>query len=377
MVTKFRVLRDEQPEIFAGKRVLLRLDLNLPLSGETVAADFRLRRTLPTLEFLKKSAAQILVLSHLSDPAATLRPIVAHLNKFMPAAFVSSPVEAGRVLARAPAASITVLENLRRDPGEEENSAELAKRLAQLGEIFVNDAFSASHRQHASIVSLPSLLPSYAGLLFEEEVKNLSRLFAPVQPFVVVLGGLKFSTKLPLIEKFLPIAEQIFIGGALAHSFFKELGYEIGRSVVDENTPIIRPLLENKKIVLPEDVLVESDCRQITIKNVRQTLPTDKIIDCGQEFLQRIGAAAARAQTLLWNGPLGTFESGLAPGTEKLAELISQSNTFSVVGGGDTVAAVSGLGLLDKFSFVSTAGGAMLDFLATGTLPGIEALQGR
>jgi len=358
MITKFRVLRDEKPEIFAGKRVLLRLDLNLPLKDGLVADDYRLRRSLPTLDFLRRAGAKIIALSHLSDVNASLKPIAEYLNsKFMP--------------------GIEVLENLRRDPGEEKNSAELAKRLAQLGEVFVNDAFSTSHRKHASIVSLPSLLPSYAGLLFEEEVKNLSRLFEAAHPFVVVLGGLKFSTKLPLVQRFLEIADQIFIGGALAHSFFKELGYEIGRSAIDENTQVVRPLLENKKIILPEDVLVENGQRQISVKNVRRVLVEDKIVDCGPEFLKKIEAAVGLAKTLLWNGPLGNFEAGFAQGTEKLAELISHSSAFSVVGGGDTIAAISRLNLFEKFGFVSTGGGAMLDFLATGTLPGIEALSSR
>ncbi len=342
MISQFKTLRDNEAGVFVGKRVLLRLDLNLPLKDGLVVDDYRLRRSLPTLNFLRRAGAKIIILSHLSDSNVSLKPIAEYLNsKFMP--------------------GVEVLENLRRDPGEEKNDAEFAGRLARLGDIFINDAFSVSHREHASIVSLPKLLPSYAGLLFEEEIKNLSRLLAPQRPFIVVLGGIKFSTKISSINKFLESADKIFIGGALANSFLKARGQDVGESIVDEDLELLKLFLNHPKIILPNKV-VRAD---------------NKIVDIAPESFAVIADELANARIILWNGPMGNFENNFIEGTKKLAELITSSKAFSVIGGGDTVAALSKLNLLEKFGFVSTGGGAMLEFLARGTLPGIEALARR
>lgn len=362
-------VNDTAPEYWQGKTVLLRLDLNVPLANGVVADDYRIVRAWPTAQRLLERGAKLILLSH-ADKGQSLAPVAAYLQKLTPITFVSTIAELS-----ATQAPVKLLENLRLlGPGEEANDLVFAQELARCGEAFVNEAFSVSHREHASVVTLPKLLPSYPGLLFQEEISHLSKLFTPELPLIVILGGAKFSTKLPLVEKFVSLADKMFVGGALAHPFFQHRGWELGKSLMDDAEKVPGIVLDSHKIVLPTQVVV-STAQGKVVKAPEQVTSTDTIIDAGPAALAQLEELVATAKTVLWNGPLGNFELGFREGTESLAKLLaSHTGVYSVVGGGDTLAAIKILNLLERFSFVSTGGGAMLDFLSAGTLPGIEAL---
>ncbi len=356
-----------------GRRVLIRLDLNEPIENGKVVNDFRIRRIIPTLQFLVEGGAKVVVVSHREGKEDSLKPIALYLNKFIKVGFV--PDVCGSVASDSikmmADGSIIILENLRKEKGEEKNDLNFAKKLAKFADVYINEAFSVSHRKHASIISLPKLLPSYAGFLFAEEVMSLSRMFKPKQPLLMIMGGAKSETKLPLIKKYLPKASSIFIGGALANSFLKEDGYEIGKSLADKNTKALSPLLKNKKIFLPVDVVV----RNGEVKWIDEVLKSECIVDNGPESIFILENMIGKTKTVIVNGPLGVYQDGFGDGTEKLLKILAKSNCDVVVGGGDTVALVSKLKLEKKFSFVSTGGGAMLDFLVNETLPGIKVLS--
>jgi phosphoglycerate kinase len=319
----------------AGKRVLVRVDWNVPIENGQVVDDFRIKKSLATIEFLQKGGAKVILCTHLEPEDSG----VEALQKFVPQ-------------------GAELLLNLRNDPREKGNDESFAKELASKADIFVNEAFSASHRAHASIVSVPKFMPSFAGFQFEEEVKNLSKAFEPKHPFFFVLGGAKFETKLPLLKKFIESADKVFVGGALANDFFKSRGMDVGSSLVSNQDFGLRDFLSTGKIMIPRDT----------------TLSGDRIVDAGPETMEDLIDKVSEAKMILWNGPLGEYEKGHKRYTLELARMISESNAETIVGGADTLAAIKELGLFDKFSFVSTGGGAMLDFLANGTLPGIEAL---
>lgn len=298
----------------SGKRVLMRVDWNVPVEGDTVLDDFRIEQSLPTIEFLKNAGSKVVLMTHLEPEERSVEP----LRRYLPE-------------------GVEILENLRKNPGEKSNSEEFAKELVTGFDIYVNEAFSVSHREHASIVGVPKFLPSFVGLKFAQEVEELSKVFTPEHPFVFILGGAKFETKLPLVEKFLNIADRIFIGGAMAKH-----AAELAVS-----------------------------------KNPKVTLPLGDItaLDANEENINLIGTLMKDAKFVVWNGPLGAYERGYTQGTLSLAKLIADSSATSILGGADTLAAIKELNIADKFSFVSTGGGAMLDFLANGTLPGIEAIS--
>jgi phosphoglycerate kinase len=238
----------------------------------------------------------------------------------------------------------------------------------------VNEAFPVSHREDASIILLPKILPAYAGLQLEEEVKNLSHAFEkPKRPFLFILGGAKFSTKMPLIEKYLELADHVFVGGALADDFLKAEGDEVGKSLVDDADYDLGKTLKNKKLILPIDVLVRSGDKFIN-KKANEVKKNETILDIGKETVENLLPLIAKAKLILWNGPLGKYEDHGAEATKEILKLVAASSAESIIGGGDTVALISELKIEDKFSFVSTGGGATLDFLANGTLPGIKAL---
>jgi phosphoglycerate kinase len=266
-----------------------------------------------------------------------------------------------------------LLENLRFDDGEKKNDPKFAQALASLGDIYVNDAFSVCHRSHASVVGVPKLMPSYAGFQLEKEVANLSKAFSPSHPFLFILGGAKFETKLPLIEKFIEIADHVFVGGALATDFFKIKGYEIGTSLVSEGDFGLEKYVNNPKLLIPIDVKTKDG----EIKMADALSKTDAIMDCGPGTIDSLSDKVKNAKLILWNGPLGVYEQGYKDSTLSLARLIANNHdrgVESLVGGGDTIAAIAENNDEGRFSFVSTGGGAMLDFLAKGTLPGIEVL---
>jgi phosphoglycerate kinase len=330
-----------------GKRILVRVDWNVPIENGVVVDDFRIQKSLATIEYLIKSGAKVTLISHMDPDDASLKPVYEYAKNVLP------------TLTFIEQSDLVLLENLRMDKGEKENSRDFAVKLASGADIYVNEAFSASHREHASIVGLPKLLPAYAGVQFTEEVKNLSNAFYPKHPFLFILGGAKFDTKLPLMDKFLHIADDTFVGGALANNFFKEMGQDVGTSLVSEGEFNLKEKFEGGRIILPID----------------KTLNGTRIVDAGPKTIENLKNKINSAKFILWNGPLGEFEKGFKDSTLELAKLVADSNAETIVGGGDTLSAIKELGLFDKFSFVSTGGGAMLDFLATGTLPGVEALK--
>jgi len=371
---EFRKIEDEKN--LRAKRVLLRLDLNVPIVAGDVRDDFRIQRSLATIRFLRGAGAKVIIISHLeSTETNSLGRIAVYLQKFIELkAFVSDIEDAKAVVATMEEGDIIMLENLRLHAGEKENSPLFATKLAALADIYVNDAFAVCHREHASVVSVPRLIPSFAGLLLTQEIEQLSKAFSPEHPFLFVLGGAKFDTKLPLIEKFLNIADYVFIGGALANDIFKEKGYEVGRSMVSKSHGNLNHIESNPKLIIPTDVVVTNfEAREV--KGADALGPEDKILDAGPKTLGGLSDILSDVQFVLWNGPLGDYEHGFGEGTEGLAKALIERGVPTIIGGGDTIGAVSKLGLLDKFSFVSTGGGAMLQFLADGTLPGIEALR--
>ena len=344
--------------------ILVRAALNVPVENGMVVNDYRLRRALPTIRFLAERGAKVVLISHIGEKGTeTLAPVAEAMGNMIPnVSFFPETIG-----ARARAAirdlspgSILVLENLRRDRGELMNDRSFTKELAALGDVFVQDSFDTCHRVHASIVGVPEMLPSYAGLLLEDEVRELSQALVPKHPALAVIGGMKFSTKEAVLAKLLPRYDHVFVGGALANDFLKASGQDVEKSLVsdiDEST--LKKFLANPKIVLPVDSVIKNGV----------------ILDHGPGTAALLADLAQKAKTIIWNGPLGNYENGFCDATDAFALSVANSNARSIVGGGDTIAAIEGLGLLPHFSFVSTGGGAMLDFLAYGTLPGIKALH--
>lgn len=341
-----------------GKRVFSAIDLNVPIQDGKVVNDYRLTRSKKTLDFLEENGARTILVSHRTDKNESLAPVYEYLNRYNSIAFAKTIEEAKSALEKAEDGSFVLLENIRQFVGEEENDKVFAKKLAGLADMYVNEAFSSSHRTHASIVGVPKFLPHYAGFLFEEEVLNLSKVFSPAHPFLFILGGAKTETKLPLLKKFLDSADTVFVGGVLANDVFKARGGQVGSSCVSA-TAFPSALLHHQKLRVPTDVVRSGD----------------RIVDAGEKSVADIRASTRGAKLVVWNGPLGEYEHGFTAGTEGVARALAESSAETIVGGGDTLAVIARLGILEKFSFVSTGGGAMLEFLATGTLPGVEALR--
>jgi len=345
-----------------GKTVLLRVDFNVPVKDNKVEDDFRIKKSLLTINFLlKKGAEKIIIIMHLGkDGTKSIDPVIKHFFK----------------ISKCSKSKIEFLGNIRKFPGEMTNDPVLAKKLAKLGDIYVNDAFSVSHRAQASVVGIPKYLPSYAGFQLEEEVKNLSKVFKkPKHPFLFILGGAKFSTKMPLIKKYIKLADYLFVGGALLNDFLKAKGYEVGQSLVDGKSYGIEKILKNKKLIIPEYVLVKDVSGKFIQKNVRDVLKDDVILDIGSESTKLLLPIIKKSKLILWNGPLGKYEDGGGGATKEVLKMVASSKAESIIGGGDTVTLISEMKMEKKFSFISTGGGATLDFLANGTLPGIKALK--
>lgn len=360
----------------SGRRVFLRADLNVPVNSSSVRDNFRIQRSLSTIELLRGEGACVIVGSHLGRDGASMRPVADELRKFIPASFVPEVVgpHAAQAMSVMRPGETIILENLRRDPREEANDPTFVDALALGIDYYVNDAFAASHRTHASIVGLPHRLPHCAGLLFLDEVANLSGALHPKGRSLAILGGAKFETKVPLIEKLLGVYETVVVVGALANDFFKLRGYDVGTSLVSSfPREHFDKLATHKNLMLPTDVTVAS-ATGTAVKDPGAVTGAEKIVDVGTETSARLAQLVTEADYVLWNGPLGYYEDGYTRETDALALAIAGSKTRSVVGGGDTVAAIAHLNLEDKFDFLSTAGGAMLEFLLKGTLPGIEAL---
>ena len=398
LMVKFRTLDNLDVR---GKTVLLRADLNVPVKDGEVTDATRIERLVPTIEALIGSGAKIVVMSHFGrpkgkpDPTYSLRPLVAPLEKAIGGrhiAFATDCVgeEAKRVVSRLCPGDVALLENLRFHKGEEDNSPDFANALAELGDVYVDDAFSAAHRAHASIDALARLLPAAAGKLMEAELDALTAAFeSPTRPVLALVGGAKVSTKLDLLRFIIGKVDVLGIGGAMANTLLLAQGKEVGRSLCErEMTDTARQLLalarERKcRIILPEDAVVAGELApEVTTRTVSiDAVPADAmILDIGPKTVSHIDDALDEARTLVWNGPLGAFETppfdeGTNAVGKRVAELTRAGQLLSVAGGGDTVAALAAAGLAEELSYVSTAGGAFLEWLEGRELPGVAALS--
>lgn len=364
-------------ENLKGKKVLLRVDYNVPVVDGKVLDDFRIKASLKSIKYLVKKGAIVILLSHI-DHKQTLAPVARILKKHIKnLQFIENSIFSNQIdvlLSSLKNGDVVLLENLRREDGEEKNSPSFARALSRMGEVYVNDAFSVSHRAHASIVGLPKLLPHFVGLQMLDEIKHLSLAFEAQHPFLFILGGAKFSTKLPLVKKFLKQADNVFVGGALANDFFKIQGHEVGTSLVEAGNFEIKNLFKAKNLMIPKDVEVTYG-KSHAFVSVDKVKPNECIVDIGPDTFSILEDLIMKAKFIVWNGPLGKYENGFGTSTERLLKVISKSKAFSILGGGDTVAIISKLKLQDKFGFVSTGGGATIEYLSTSTLTGIKALK--
>lgn len=393
-----RRLRDlEVPEL-RGKRALVRVDYNVPLDDQgEVVDDTRIRASLPTLRYLLERGARPVLLSHLGrpggapDPSLSLAPVARALERILGEAVrlagpadTDDAVEASR---EGPPGTVLLAENVRFLPGETSNDPDLARRMARLGDLYVNDAFGACHRAHASTAGLPRFLrPAVAGLLVERELEALDAVReAPDRPLVVLFGGAKIGDKIPLLEDFLDRADRVLVGGAMANTFLKAAGEEVGASLVEEDAlEGAGRLLERggETLALPTDLVVAPDeeageaARAVASDDVP---PDEMALDIGPATREAYAGAIAEARTVFWNGPMGYFErEPFDAGTVAVARAVAKASlggAFTVVGGGDSAAAVRRAGVADRISHVSTGGGAALEYLARGTLPALEALE--
>ncbi|MFT5179780.1 MAG: phosphoglycerate kinase [Candidatus Paceibacteria bacterium] len=371
----YKVITDLQN--ISSKRVLLRLDLNVPIR-EKVEDHLRLTKALEMINYLRIQGAKIIVISHIGrDKDETLKPLVSFFEKYFPVKFAPN-IFSEQVKIDVESlqnGDVLILENLRGLEGEKNNDDGLARYLASLADIYVNEAFSVSHRKHASIVGVPKYIESYAGIQFDKEVKNLSRVFHPDRPFVVAIGGAKFETKIPLVKKFFYHADKLLVIGALANDIYRYRGYKTDSSMVSE-VPLddIGDISESDKVIVPENVLVLKG-RITKNKKASDVSSDEKIVDAGRGTTKAMKKIINEAKMIIWNGPFGMYEQGFTSQTKKFANLLAKSGAVTMVGGGDTLASLKEEKIEDKFTFVSTAGGAMLEFMEKETLVGITALQ--
>jgi phosphoglycerate kinase len=384
-------------EVREGQPVLMRSDLNVPLEDGRVADDSRIRAALPGIEEVRGGGAKLVLCSHLGrptipDPATSLEPVSERLSELLGTRVYQAPDVVGpevrRGAYRLEPGEVLVLENLRWEPGETKNDPKLAEELAEFGELFVNDAFGVAHRAHASTVGVASYLPAVAGPLMEREVTILEGIVRdPARPFVVVLGGAKVTDKIGLIERFLEVADALLIGGAMCFSFFRAQELPTGKSLVEvEGVALAERALELAKdsrchLLLPTDIVAgdrfDEGAERRELPGVE--VPDDWIgLDIGPGTAEAYASEIRPAGTVFWNGPMGAFElEAFAAGTRRVAEAVAEAPGQTVVGGGDSAAALARFGLADKITHLSTGGGAALELLEGKELPGVEALDDR
>jgi phosphoglycerate kinase len=385
-----KTIRDIQVE---GKRVLVRVDFNVPLAEGKVADDTRIRAALPTIHYLIEHGAKVILMSHLGRPKGKvvdglrLNSVAERLSELLgrPVSKLDDCVgpEVEAAVAKMRPGDIILLENTRFHPEERSNDPTFARKLAALGDIFVNDAFGAAHRAHASTVGVAEVLPAVAGFLMEKELTFLGQaLTAPEHPFVAILGGAKISDKIGVIDNLLTKVNALLIGGGMANTFLKAQGHDIGQSLVeDESLDVAREMLDRagEKLVLPVDVVVadrfdaEANSKIVSVSQVPETW---RILDIGPETVDLFKQRLAGARTVVWNGPMGVFEfPRFAEGTFAIARFLADLEATTIIGGGDSVAAVEQAGLADKMTHISTGGGAALEFLEGKELPGVAVLE--
>ena len=387
------------PELTAkdveNKTCLVRVDFNSCFENGKIRDDFRIKKAMPLIRWLLENNARIVLMTHIEGNDGSI-PRLDEFFKIWRRNFFEQNFQnnlhfvndIGGAQAKEAAKNlqprhILFLDNLRLDKREVENDENFSRELASLGDIFINEAFSISHRSHASIVGVPKFLPSFPGFNFLEEIKNLSRIFNPEHPFLVFMGGKKVLTKEKALAKFLDKADAVIVGGMMAVEFLAARGKKTGKTQIDEKAIrlIKEKFLGNDKIIAPAQFIVNSEMTppsletRYLIKKMDEIEKDDIIYDIAPEFFESLEAKILKSKLILWNGPIGFVEIGFAEGTKKLISLLLQSEADTIVGGGDTVNFLNSLQLANKFSFVSTGGGAMLDFLANETLPGIDALQ--
>ncbi|MCS7253541.1 MAG: phosphoglycerate kinase [Armatimonadota bacterium] len=390
------MLRSVRDMDVTNKRVLVRADFNVPLKGGEVADDWRIRATVPTIQHLIERGAKVILMSHLGRPRGKvvdelrLDPVAKRLSELLGKPVkklnecIGSDVEAA--IAQMQPGDVILLENVRFHDGEEKNDSEFARQLASLADLYVNDAFGAAHRAHASVHAITQFLPSAAGLLMEKEVENLSRLLeAPQHPFVAALGGVKVSDKIGVIRNLMKRVDTLLIGGAMAYTFFRAQGLQTGRSLVEEDKiELAKQLLDEAeqsgvKLLLPTDVVVaDRDAENATAKVVpSDQIPEDMMgMDIGPSTREQYAAMIREAATVFWNGPMGRFEFAIfSEGTKAITQALAECKGVTVVGGGETAAAAIQFGIADKVTHVSTGGGAALEFLEGRELPGVEVLR--
>ena len=382
----------------SGKKVLVRCDFNVPMKDGAITDDIRITSAMPTIEYLVENGAKVILMSHMGRPKGeakpefSLKPVADRLSELLgkDVIFAASDVVVDDSVKAAAdalqAGQVILLENVRYRKEETKNEEPFTGQLASLGEIFVNDAFGTAHRAHCSTAGLAEYMPSVSGFLIEKEVKFLGdALEDPARPFVAIMGGAKVGDKIPVIENLLKKVDCLIIGGGMSYTFFKAMGYEIGTSILDEASLELAPELMKKaeeygvKLLLPVDAVCAEEFSNDSPKAVfdRDKIPADMMgMDIGPETIKLYKEAIADAKTVVWNGPCGVFEMpNFAEGTKAVAAALASSDAVTIIGGGDSAAAVEQFGYADKMTHISTGGGASLEFLEGKALPGIECLE--
>jgi len=382
----------------SGKKVIVRCDFNVPLKDGTITDDTRITAAMPTISYLVEHGAKVILMSHLGRPKGeakpefSLKPVADRLEELLgkKIIFISCPEVVNDEVRSAAAdlkdGDVMLLENVRYRKEETENGAEFSKELASLAEIFVQEAFGTAHRAHSSTAGIADYLPAVSGFLIEKEVKFLGNAVEdPQRPFIAILGGAKVGDKIPVIENLLKKVDTLIIGGGMSFTFFKAMGLEIGTSILDEASVELAAELMKKaekagiKMLLPVDVVVASEFSNEAAKKVvsRDAIPADMMgMDIGPETIKLYGETIKTAKTIIWNGPMGVFEMpSFETGTRAVAEFMAASDGITIIGGGDSAAAVEQFGLADKMTHISTGGGASLEYLEGKVLPGIAVIE--
>ncbi len=368
---------DSFPDI-RGKKVLVRASLNVPVQNGVISDETRLLANMPTIKALQERGAKIILLGHFGRKGESLQIVADALSKHVPLKFLSGAYDAPETMqgiASLQNSEVVLLENVRRDVREKENDTKYAAQMASLGDYFVVDAFADAHREHASITGIAKIIPTVFGEAFMQEYNAFSRALEPKAPSLAIIGGAKFDTKTPLIQALVQKYTHVFVGGALMNDVYKARGYEIGTSVVGD-TAINPEILTRPNLVVPTDVSVQNAQGEVRNVHATEVQPSDMIVDVGEDSLVTLKKLINDAATIVWNGPLGYYEGGFDYSTKECAKRIAaRTNATTIVGGGDTLAAIKATKTTAAYTHPSTAGGAMLTFLETSTLPIIKVVM--